>query len=726
MTASSHFSGDAPSPMRLWRQPSLARIYGILMLTFVGLAIWLVFDLRQEYQRILADTALRATQRSQIINQSFRTQVLASDYVLRDVLGRIDAKDLVYPDPSIDHARRMARLLKEKADTVPDFFSMVMFNRDCVFTATATGTNIGIKSKPELCEERKMHRGSGLLVSYIPGSKSASGRSVIVLSRHLWSPEGEFQGGVLGVIELQRAQQWFDRLGLSQSESVALFDNTSALLARHPASPEALEKRTFPLRLSETIPANDGAIQRDVDGQERIFGSSQIEGFPLNIVYGFDKATTIKAWQWRTVELTAGYCMLLLLALWGVRSYRTTLLQREELHASKEHFHTLFESTSDAVVVFGKDEILECNGAALRVFGYASKEDFLKLSLTVLSPPNQPTGDDSSRLMAEHFGKTRRQNTTRFDWVFKHLDSGQIFPAEVSLNPIQIHGQDAIVAVIRDISERKAMQLELERRVLARTEELATARAEAESANAVKTRFMANVSHEMRTPMNGILGFAEIGKNKASKDAAEPYANYFDKILISGKRLYELIESLLKLTEAVWDEQSGEAKNDWQEIDMDILVSQCISLLEKTAAGRQQTIELQCSTATPRVLGDEPRLRQTIHHLIVNALRYSPDGGQIIVRMQDETDQSNARLLKIQVVDQGCGIPEKERTAIFEPFYESTRTATGAGGGGIGLALSMSIIRRHQGRITAANSPEGGAIFEILLPTTTPSSSLSR
>lgn len=181
--------------------------------------------------------------------------------------------------------------------------------------------------------------------------------------------------------------------------------------------------------------------------------------------------------------------------------------------------------------------------------------------------------------------------------------------------------------------------------------------------------------------------------------------------------MYELIESLLKLAEAVWDEQSGDAKNDWKEVNMDILLAQCISMLEKTALGRQQTIELQCSTATPIILGDEPRLRQMLHHLIGNALRYSPDGSQVTVLMLDETATSKrSHMLKIQVIDQGCGIPEKELGAIFEPFYESTRTATGAGGSGLGLALSTNIIRRHQGRITAANKPEGGAIFEILLP----------
>ena len=714
-----HFPGEQRSPTRPSRQLSLFKIYGVLLLSFAILAAWLVRDLQQGYEKILADTSQLTMQRSQIISHSFRSQVLSADYVLRDVLGRIQKKDLVYPDVDRNHVLRMTNLLKEKADTVPDFFSMVIFDQDCVFTATATGMNIGVKSKAELCAARKMHRTPGPLASFVPGSKFASGQSVIVLSRHLISPKGDFQGGVLGVIELKRAQHWFDSLSSGSGESVALLDDSLTLLARHPALPEAIEKRASPLNIPATLPSASGSVQQDVDGRERVFGFSQIEGFPFIVAYGFDKTKILKGWQRRSVELAAGYFTLLFMALWVARSHWTTLRQREELRASKEHFRTLFESTSDAVMVLDQHGILECNEASLRVFGCASKEDFLKLPAADLSPSKQPCGTDSVSLMGQNIEQALRQSAHRFDWVHKRLDNGQLFPAEVLLNPIHINAQGAVEAVVRDITERKSLQLELERRVLTRTEELATARAEAESANAVKTRFMANVSHEMRTPMNGIMGFAEIGKIKAAKDSAGMYADYFDKILGSAKRLHQLIDSLLRLTEAALDEQSGVEKKEWQKIELEKLVAQCISLMEKTAASRQQNIYLESPATSPCVLGDEPRLRQVFNHLLNNALRYSPDQSTVIVRIQDEPMGSERpATVKIQVIDQGCGIPEKELGAIFEPFYESTRTATGAGGTGLGLALSTKIIERHKGRITAGNRPEGGATFEVIMPST--------
>lgn len=334
-----------PPLMPQGQRPSLLKISAILFICFVLFATWLIFDLQRGYEKVLADTSYRAMQRSQIIGQSFRTEVLAADYVLRDVLGRFQESDLVFPDPDPNHAQRMTKLLKEKADTVPDFFSMVLFDHDCVFAVTATGQNTGVRSKPELCVARKRHQGPGPLVSYVPGSVAVSGRSVLVLSRHLTSPSGVFRGGVMGVIELERAQHRFDSLSLEPGDSVALLDESQVLLARRPQLAQALEKRVvtpeIPAALRTITSVAPVALQRDVDGRERLFGFSKVEGFPLVVAYGFDKALAIEAWQRRAMELGLGYLTLLVLAVLAARTHWTMLLQRDELIASRSALQTL-------------------------------------------------------------------------------------------------------------------------------------------------------------------------------------------------------------------------------------------------------------------------------------------------------------------------------------------------------------------------------------------------
>lgn len=320
-------------------QFTLWKMYGALLAFFVLLATWLVFDLHRGYTQVLTDTAFRATQRSEIIGQNFRTEVLAADYVLRDVLGRFQEQDLVYPDPDPSHARRMTMLLKEKADTVPDFFSMVLFDRNCVFAVTATGQNTGAKSKSTLCEARKNHHGAGPLATYVPGKDSASGKSVLVLSRNLTTPGGEFLGGVIGVIELESAQHRFDAMDLEIGDSVALLDVSQVLLARHPLLAQSIEKSVVSPKIPKAMPANASdvkvAMQPDVDGQERLFGFSKIESFPFVVAYGVDRAKVLRDWRRRALELGVGYITLLILAVLAARAHWTIRLQRDELMASR-------------------------------------------------------------------------------------------------------------------------------------------------------------------------------------------------------------------------------------------------------------------------------------------------------------------------------------------------------------------------------------------------------
>lgn len=428
-----------------------------------------------------------------------------------------------------------------------------------------------------------------------------------------------------------------------------------------------------------------------------------------------DNPTFATLTPWNTFNLLIGMTATSLLAI----GLLMMILERDErvIAESESRMRALFESSNDAIMVLDHDRFIDCNAATLKLFGIASKAAFAQLSFIDLAPTQQPCGTDSVLLARQMTQKALRESSYRFDFEHKRLDSDQTFPAEVLLNTFAMEGRTVLQAVIRDITERKAQQLELERRVAARTEELATARAEAEAASAVKTRFMANVSHEMRTPMNGILGFAELGRLKVGKVNDAQMVDYFERILQSGKRLNHLTESLLSLAQDAWSEQAGIASSALQTLEPAALVMQCISMFDKVAATQQQNIVLENNASITTIEGDRSRLRQVLEHLLGNALRYSPGQTTVTVRLQDVSAPGHeGKRLSIQVIDQGCGIPEKELDAIFEPFYESTRTATGAGGTGLGLALCKSIVLRHKGRISASNQPTGGAMFEIILP----------
>lgn len=255
---------------------------------------------------------------------------------------------------------------------------------------------------------------------------------------------------------------------------------------------------------------------------------------------------------------------------------------------------------------------------------------------------------------------------------------------------------------------------ELEEKVLRRTQELAMARIDAESAQAVVTRFMKNVSHEMRTPMHGILGLAQVLKDKLANIDQPKLESFAEMLLQSAQRMNQLVESMLQIAEQNYAEMSQISADSLCAIDLAKMLTECIVAHERHAEQRQQALVLDSSLPRCELRGDPLRLRQVFDALIGNALRYSPESS--LVRIQIGTPTSRPDCYSVQVIDAGCGIPEKEASAIFEPFYESSRTSTGAGGTGLGLPLCKAIVKRHKGSITVRNRPEGGSIFEVILP----------
>lgn len=284
---------------------------------------------------------------------------------------------------------------------------------------------------------------------------------------------------------------------------------------------------------------------------------------------------------------------------------------------------------------------------------------------------------------------------------------------------------DVVRARVRMQLELARHRRDLQKLVLERTAQLATARAEAESANAVKTRFMTNVSHEMRTPLHGILGYAELGRKCAEQPGEEKYAGYFAKVMESGQRLHALVESLLTLAEDAWRVQAGDGAGTIGEIDLAGFVDEIVALATLRAAARRQQLVLEMAASRRHFAGDVIRLRQVLEHLLANAIAYSPEAARVILRIEDRQLRfgRNARAepaLSLQVIDEGCGIPENELQAVFEPFYQSSRTASGAGGTGLGLPLCRCIVQRHRGQLRLSNRAEGGVIAEILLPAELP------
>ena len=274
----------------------------------------------------------------------------------------------------------------------------------------------------------------------------------------------------------------------------------------------------------------------------------------------------------------------------------------------------------------------------------------------------------------------------------------------------------------RDDVEEKNRELAttnrlIETKVLQRTEELRASMEAAQAADRAKSAFLANISHELRTPMHGILSFAKFGERKIDQASKEKLLTYFQRIRGSGEGLMVLLNNLLDLSKA----QAGRADYDMQPAQLALVVESVLD--ELSALSKDSQVQLAFTSPTFDTTGtfDTFRITQVVRNIVGNALKFSKPGGVVTVTVTDGTLDSHGRsvdALELSVADDGVGIPGEELENIFEPFTQSQRTDTGAGGTGLGLSICKEIVTDHGGRIQAINRPGGGAQVTFLIPKT--------
>lgn len=224
---------------------------------------------------------------------------------------------------------------------------------------------------------------------------------------------------------------------------------------------------------------------------------------------------------------------------------------------------------------------------------------------------------------------------------------------------------------------------------------------ELNSTEILQTDFVSNVSHEFKTPINAIEGYSTL--LQGSGTLSESDREYVDKIMLNTQRLSSLVGSILLLSKL----ENQQIPTNQRLYRLDEQIRQSVVALE--TAWVQKDIELDAELDRVSYLGNEPMMRHVWDNLISNAIKFSPQGGIVKLRLT-----KRLRKLTVTVEDQGPGLSEEALTHIFDKFFQGDSSHKQEGNG-LGLALVKRILTIEKGQITAENTPEGGCRFTVTL-----------
>jgi PAS domain S-box-containing protein len=378
----------------------------------------------------------------------------------------------------------------------------------------------------------------------------------------------------------------------------------------------------------------------------------------------------------------------------------------EALRASEERFRELFENANDVIFLHDlKGKILEINRAAEHLTGYSRTEVLGKNFDELVAAEARSVVLD---IIRSHLGGSAPQH---YELPVIAKD-GKLRFLEVSTRITYRRGHPvAIQGIGRDITERKQAQqrlLESSKELQLKNQELSTALHLAREATQLKEQFLANTSHELRTPMNGIMGMINLLKSTELTDDQRDYA---DAVSQCSNDLLTIINDLLDLSQI----EARRLSLTEEPFDLHESLKSVVKLLRVRALAKDLTLTYEVDGRLPQfVYGDCVRFRQILTNLIANAVKFTPEGG-VSVRL--EPDDTGTTLL-CHVVDSGIGVEDSVRDRIFEAFFQADGTTRRRfGGTGLGLTICKQLVEIMGGRIGMYNNrPLPGATFWFELP----------
>ncbi len=333
---------------------------------------------------------------------------------------------------------------------------------------------------------------------------------------------------------------------------------------------------------------------------------------------------------------------------------------------------------------------------------------FLKNLTPVSEPARSPNGDGDAVLVAGQWDEVERLIVPLVDDDAGERTIGYLSveePEDPNRSVVDVIETLETIATLATIAIRN---LNRYREVGEKNEKLKQYADKLSSLNKMKSNFVATISHEFRTPLTSIQAYCEtLLKNAASIDR-EILKEFLIVIQEESSRLMTLIEDILDFSQM----ESGAVRFERTSCNLNEIVEVAAGELEKNFEGKRITLNAQLPPGEVKVRAERDLMKQLVLNLLHNASKFTPEGGHVWVRLEDEV--VSARII---VEDNGIGIPDDQIEKIFDHFHQVDATNTRRHGGtGIGLAICKNIVEWHDGRIWVENVPGRGARFVVVIP----------
>jgi PAS domain S-box-containing protein len=364
----------------------------------------------------------------------------------------------------------------------------------------------------------------------------------------------------------------------------------------------------------------------------------------------------------------------------------------EALRVSESKYRKLHESIMDGFVYVGMNGIIrEYNESYRKMLGY-SPEELARLTYVEITPEKWRAFEQ--KIVEEQILPKGYSDVYEKEYIKK---DGMIFPVELRTFLIKNEKgeNEGMWAIVRDITERK------------RAEEIRIENERLAYANQAKSEFLASISHDIRTPLNSIIGFSEILKQKMHGELNEKQEHFVDNIITSCKHLLALIDDILDISRM----EAGRIELVIEKIPVPSVIEELLVLIKEKAVKHKVILKKEFDPQLDFIEADQTKFKQILFNLLDNAVKFSKEDGGTVTITTKKTDD----MAEISVSDTGIGIKEEDMGKLFTKFQQ-LETGRKIGGTGLGLAITKQLVELHGGKIRVESKYGEGSTFTFLLP----------